>query len=38
MKRWLKSLTAKGMNGYKQSSTNLPNSLTLADEFARSNR
>jgi hypothetical protein len=33
-----KSLTATGTSGYKQSSRNLPNSLTLAVEFIPWNR
>src|ERR1035438_6890767 len=34
-KQRLKSLTARGMNDYKQSNRNSPHSLTLADEFSR---
>jgi len=30
MKQWLRSLTANGMNGYKQSNRNWPKSLALA--------
>jgi hypothetical protein len=37
-KRRLKSLTARGMSGYKQSSKNLPNWLISGDEFVPSNR
>ena len=38
MKQRLRSLTARGMNGYKLYSRNWPNSRALADEFCRSNR
>jgi hypothetical protein len=33
MTHTLKSLTARGMSGYKKLSRNLPNSLILAEEF-----
>jgi hypothetical protein len=38
MKQRLKSLTVRGMSGYKRSRKNSPNSLILADEFSRSSR
>ena len=38
MKQKLRSLTARGMNGYKLYSRNWPNSRALADEFCLSKR
>jgi hypothetical protein len=37
-KHSLKSLTGRDKNDYKRSNRNLPNSLTLAVEFSRSNK